>query len=711
MKKFLSRIVLGVGLFSFLSSYLPAASLTPLSTMPPAVSTAVPTVLATSIPTLIATTVPTVSGQMIVPTIVATPVVTVSASPKVSASLEPASLSEVVVTANRVKADPNAVTSSETILDNQELEKKQSGTVKDALVQVPGVNVTQNGNPGETSGVYLRGANPELTLVLMDGIPLNDPVGSPFDYEYLDGLSLDDVEQIEVVRGPESTLWGSNAIGGVINIIPKSGPAPLGGSVLVEGGSYNTTHEAVSAQGGDNGGYFNFNASHFGTAGFPALDVRGLDATDKANLNSSTDTNPGTINNGDDNNTVSLRLGSNLTSNLEEKVFARYSQSNTSFDDQPVNVLVDDPTAFALQKQFMVDSHTDWKLLNGFWDQTLTFAFYDDNRAYNVTANPYDSNAWQATYDSQVGQVVWQNNLHFAKEETLVLGVQGQDEWAVSTYGGASSLPVTNVTTVSGFAESETNIEDRLFFNLGGRWEDQSQYGVHTTYQAGLAYILPGIDTKLKANYGTGFLAPTLYQLFNPSSFALGNPNLQPETSSGFDLGFEQPIAGKDFLTLGANYFDNDLTNLIQYQNSTYTNIGQARTYGVESFLEFRGIKNLDLKGGYTYTYAWNVSNDTELLRRPQNKVNGDADYQLDKLGFGASVIYTSSALDNDFEYPANIVTLPSYWLVNLRASYQVNPQVKVFARVDNLFNQWYETAYGYSTPGLSAYGGTKISF
>ncbi|HTA77646.1 MAG TPA: TonB-dependent receptor, partial [bacterium] len=254
----------------------------------------------------------------------------------------------------------------------------------------------------------------------------------------------------------------------------------------------------------------------------------------------------------------------------------------------------------------------------------------------------------------------------------------------------------------------QTSIDDRLFFNLGGRWEDTSQFGVHTTYQAGLAYFLPVLDTKLKANYGTAFLAPSLYQLYDGN---FGNLSLQPETSLGYDIGFEQPVGGKNFINFGASYFDNDFTNLIQYSNALNenTNIGQARTYGVESFVDFKGIQNLSIKGSYTYTYAWDLTDDIPLLRRPQNKASGDVDYKWGDAGLGVSVIYTGNAFDEDFG--GNTVTLPEYFLVNLRASYQVNSQIKLFARVDNLFNQWYEDAYGYSTPGLSVYGGTKVSF
>jgi vitamin B12 transporter len=643
------------------------------------------------------------------PTVESTP-----SAPSTPLARANANLPEVVITANRIKVPAQDVTSSSTVITAKDLEQKQSGTVLDAIQGVPGVDIAQTGNPGEYSSVYIRGNNSENTLVLLDGIPLNDPVGAPFDYEYLDGLTLDGVEQIEVIRGPQSTLWGSNAIGGVINIIPQSGPAPLGGSVLVEGGSYGTSHEAVAAQGGDNGGYFNFDASHFNNAGFPALNSKGLDASDAALEGA----NAGSVNNGDDNDTASLRLGSNLESNLEEKVLIRYSQSNTSLDAYNDNfVLADDPDYFALQKQFMADSHTDWKLLDGSWEQQLNVSFSDDNRIYTATANPLNTYYENGNFDGQTAQVNWQNNIRLAKEETIILGIQGQEQWAYENYTSGDivngpnppdAIPVTEVQAGSGFAESQTSIDNRLFFNLGGHWEDNSQFGTHTTYQAGAAYFVPGLETKLKANYGTAFLAPSLYQLYDPT---YGNPQLEPETSLGYDFGFEQPIGGKDFIHVGADCFDNDLTNLITYDSTTFKsiNIGQARTYGVEGFLGFNGIQNLNLKGSYTYDNAQDLTNNRPLARRPQNKASGDVDYQWGALGLGTSLVYTGNSFDTDFF--GNPVTLPSYFLVSLRASYQVNSQVRLFVRADNLFNQWYEEAYGYSTPGLSVYGGTKVSF
>lgn len=192
-----------------------------------------------------------------------------------------------------------------------------------------------------------------------------------------------------------------------------------------------------------------------------------------------------------------------------------------------------------------------------------------------------------------------------------------------------------------------------------------------------------------------------------------------PETSLGYDFGLEQSIGGPEGLSVGADYFDNDLNNLIFYNAEFVSeNIGKARTYGAEAFLEFKAIPNLDVKGSYTYTNARDLIADKPLILRPQDKASGDLDYQWGKVGLGASLVYVGTNFDQDFgnnyingSFVPLTVILPSYFLVNLRASYQMNSQVRLFARVNNLFNEWYEENYGYRTPGLSAYGGTQVSF
>jgi vitamin B12 transporter len=298
----------------------------------------------------------------------------------------------------------------------------------------------------------------------------------------------------------------------------------------------------------------------------------------------------------------------------------------------------------------------------------------------------------------------------------VVLSLQGQQQWAHESdsngYSDALFLDTSdgvtaNVRMGSAFVESQTSIDDRLFLNVGGRWDDHSQYGVHTTYQAGLAYFIPGLETKLKVTYGTGFLAPSLYQLYDPT---YGNNGLLPETSKGYDIGVEQPL-GSDVMKIGATYFHNEFDNLIDFNFITlhYYNIDIATTDGVESFIEFKGVRNLEFRASYTYLNTLDNQTGLALLLRPQNQVDLSTDYRWDKAELGISVSYTGSR--DDLDLNGNPVILPPYFLVHLRASYELSGGVKVFARVDNLFNQYYEQVFGYSTPGLSAYGGIKLSY
>jgi vitamin B12 transporter len=599
---------------------------------------------------------------------------------------------EVVVTANRLDTPLSQVASSMTVITAKDLEQKQTSTIEKALRGVPGLDLTQTGGPGEISTLFIRGANSENTLVMMDGIPLNDSVGAPFSYDYLDQLMVDGVKQIEVVRGPQSALYGSNAMAGVVNIITQGGKGPLGGSFSFDGGSYGTLRESLSAKGGDESGNFSLAASRFDTAGFPAAAG-------------------GVVNNPDQNTTSSLKLASTLAPNVQENLLARYSQSHTSLDAYDPNtfLLADDPDYFVDQKQWMMGSQTRWSLLNGDWEQVLGISYFDDNRAYNAVPNAYNSYFEQGQYDGQTAQVSWQNNLRLSKVETVIVGLQGSEEWGnLSDINNSFGYPVTdaisnaNANTESLFAVSQTNLGERFFFHEGGRLDAHSQFGTHVTYQGGLAYFVPGVETKLKVNYGTGFMAPSLYQLYDPT---YGTAGLQPETSTGFDFGFEQAF-GKGLLLMGATYFHNDFNGLIDFDaTSHYININQAQSEGWETFLSAKPASNLKCQVNYTYTWARDLQTGQELLRRPQNKAATDVIYSLGPTEWGMSVNYVGERLDYGAPAP-----LPEYFLVNLRASFALDEHLKFFTRVDNLLNDSYQEAFGFNTPGLSIFAGTKVA-
>lgn len=237
------------------------------------------------------------------------------------------------------------------------------------------------------------------------------------------------------------------------------------------------------------------------------------------------------------------------------------------------------------------------------------------------------------------------------------------------------------------------------------------------TYRVAPAYIIPGTDTKLKASYGTGFKAPTLSQLYVdfPSFLFFANPNLKPEESTGYDAGFEQPIG--DRFRFGATYFHNDITNLINTVSdpttfrSTYVNIGRAQTEGVETFAALNVTDNLKLRGDYTYTRAVDQSTGLQLQRRPKDKASLTAAWNpYAPLTVSATVLYVGSFLDVSRDFTVQNLTAPGYTVVNLAADYVVNDQLKIFGRIDNLFDKRYQVPTGFLQPGFGVFGGIRVA-
>src|SRR5665213_1217202 len=629
----------------------------------------------------VATVVSAVTSMMApVITTVETPLITAKPS-STNTSLQ---MPEVVTTANRLDTPLNDLPNSVTVITAKDFEQKQAKTVLDALEDVPGLDITQTGQPGQVSSIHVRGSNDEHTLVMIDGIPLNDPDSTARSYDYLDQLSLDNVSKIEVVRGPQSTLYGSNAMAGGVNIITQEGTGPSGGSALFESGSYGTFLGQAAAQGSDSKGHYSISTSNFSTAGFPSAD--------KSLGNS--------FNNSDNNFSSALKLGVSPESNFNQDILVRYNQSRTSLDDGG-GAGMDDPNYWVSQQQVLVASETQWKLDS--WKQLLTVSFVDSYRDFTDMADTAYPNASTShlTYDGQTAQITWQNNLRFGSEETLVFGLQGSEEWSneTSDYGSATPAVLNNQLVGSSFLESQTNLDERLFLNLGGRLDDYNTYGTHATYQGGVAYLLPLLETKLKATYGTGFLAPTLYQLY--ATAPTGNPNLQPESSTAYDFGLEQPL-GKEFALIGATYFHNDFDNLISYVGNyptgQYMNSGAFQTQGVEAFLDFKGVKGLSVRGSYTHTDVLTdipaTQANSPLFLKPTDKAGLDVNCHFGPIEVGVWGDYVTQRTDFDFT-TYSPVTLNDYVLLNFRASYQVDEHVQLFGRVINILNQYYEEVYG----------------
>jgi vitamin B12 transporter len=347
--------------------------------------------------------------------------------------------------------------------------------------------------------------------------------------------------------------------------------------------------------------------------------------------------------------------------------------------------------------------------------------FFDPNPD---SFSPFGSVAPPITNVGQRLKFDWRGEIGVAPGQTLVLGLEDQKE-SLRTDSTATEPDVQTTTTAStgnkaAYVELQSEFNKHFFLVSNIRYDDNDSFGAHTTWRIAPNFIVPGIETKLKATYGTGFKAPTLVELFvnNPSLFQVANPNLQPEISTGYDFGFEQPVLNGR-VNFGLTYYRNDVRNLIVNVfngatfTATYMNVGHANMHGIESFASAAVTDELKVRVDYTTTHTRDETTNLGLLRRPGNKTSVAAIWTpLNQLMLSATVVHVSSWVDVNRDTAVFVPRLdaPSYTTVNLAANYNVTKNVTVFARADNMFNYQYQNPYGFLRPGLGIYGGLRIS-
>lgn len=607
----------------------------------------------------------------------------------------------IVVTATRTEQPKVELASSTTLISFEDLKKAGKETVADALTAVPGLDVVQNGGPGKTTDVFIRGANSEHTLVLIDGVEVNDPMspGRTFDFGH---LNLDNIDRIEIVRGPQSTLYGSDAMGGVINIITKKGNGKPRMFISGETGSYGTFREATGVNGGNDTVNYSIEVSRF--------DSKGFSESGKKYGNTEKD--------GYGNTTLSGRVGFKPARNLELNLISRYINARNHLDNF-AGAGGDDPNYISDARQFILSADARLSLLQEKWEQRLGVSYNNMRRDLsNPTdqSHPFDSQ--EGLYKGRTFKIDWQHNLYLHPTNTVTAGIEYQREWGESTYSwesmwgpGESLFPGKSARTTGFYLQDSIKIQDTFFMTLGVRFDHHDRFGTETTYRIAPALLLKS-GTKLKATYGTGFKAPSLYQLYAPGTIwgLVGNQNLEPEKCKGWDIGIEQFLFN-DRLTLSFTYFQNDFEDLILYDFILgYININQAKVNGFEVFMSAAPLKNLTISGSYTYTDAKDKETDEQLLRRPKHKANLTFNLRLFKrANANLFIIHVGKRLDL-FPYPT-ITEAPAYTLFNLAVFYQLSKNIEVFGRIDNLFDQEYEAVLGYGTPGRSAYIGIKAMY
>jgi len=617
-------------------------------------------------------------------------------------------LEEVVVTATRLEEPLKEVASSVTVISREEVERKQEAIIAEAIRSVPGLDVVQGGGPGRLASVYLRGAGDGHTLVMMDGIELNDPItpSRSYDFAY---LTTDSIERIEVVRGPQSTLYGSDAAGGVINIITRKGEGPFKASLAGEAGTYQTYFTRAEASGSAQGFHYSLGASHVSSDGISAAKGKGIALTGERYRNPERD--------GYRNSSASGRLGWAPLLIFDCELFLRYLDGRSDLDNHGGQG-GDDPNARQDVKQFFSRVQGRLSLLNGLWEQKIGASLSNQDRDYrNDPDADHPTESEKASYDGRITKFDWQHNLYLHRTNTLTLGLEyevekGRSDYYLEAFGFPfqSTLEEKKATTRSAYLQDQVRLKDIFFVTAGIRLDDHSRFGTEVTWRVAPALLIQATRTKIKGSYGTGFKAPTLYQLYSQ----YGDKDLDPERSEGWDVGAEQALWG-EIISLGATYFHNHFEDLIDFDPglNRFVNLASVRTKGVELFLLLRPIQDLNIRATYTRTDAEDRKTGLTLIRRPRHKYGVEANYRfLERGNLNLSYRYVGKRFDYDYNtFPPTRVSLSKYALIDLAASYDLTPHLQIFGRVENLLDEDYEEISGYGVVGRSVFGGLKLSF
>ncbi|MBS0367408.1 MAG: TonB-dependent receptor [Proteobacteria bacterium] len=599
----------------------------------------------------------------------------------------------VVVTATRVATPQQEIASSLTVVTAEEIEARQLRTVADVLKAVPGVNVVQTGGPGGTTSVFMRGTNSNHTKMLIDGIDVGDPSNSTGAFDY-GQLLTQDIERVEVLRGPQSGLYGSDAIGGVINIITRRGAGPAQFTGYLEGGSFATFNQAAGISGSADAFHYSADVSHFHAGSTPVTPLPLLQPGEARN------------NDHDDNLSASTRLGYDLTPTLDLGLVARYSDidlrtTGDSFD--PVTF-----ASFPAPQQTQARTHSYFGRLfahlnsfDGLLDQTFGVA---DSHERTETVDPQNG---LARNTGERRKADWQGNLHLQPGETLVLGAEYQRDQIKDPLYASDRI-------ASGYVELQSHVlQWSSAVNL--RYDEHNRFGSKVTYRFAPAYQIEASGTVLKASIGSGFKAPTLSQLYQdfPQYFFYANPNLKPETSTGWDAGFEQPLTPA--VRVGAVWYHNRIHDLITAQfdpvtfNTTYANVGRATTEGLESFVTWQALDALALRVDYTYTQATDDLRNKELLRRPRHKGTVDATWNVTAaVRLSADLLWVGGWVDISRDGSIPDLAAPGYTTVNLAASWDASAHWTLFGRIDNLLDRRYQNPTGFLQPGFGVFAGVK---
>jgi vitamin B12 transporter len=591
---------------------------------------------------------------------------------------------EIVVSATRIETLEEDSPATVDVLRSDDFEIKQTHRVADALREVPGVSVVQSGPPGSLTSVFTRGLRSEHTQVLLDGIPVNQGLQGAFNFG---DLTTDNIDRIEIVRGPQSTIYGPRALAGVIQIFTKRGSGEPTGEFSLEGGSNSTMRGALSSSGSAN--QFDY-----------SVGLSGL-TTDNERPNNQYRLWSGIANLGWSPN-EQLRLSTLVTYSL-----ADLGLPNTIFDPRPRDNF--------LTERWLVAPHLDFKPVE-WWTHRLIFS-YDEERQVNDPNDDGFVGPTRALFTRAT--VDYQNDLKPASWLTLTSGLfyshvdAGQERPFVSQIFGPQATFISDETEENSvFFQASVTPFEGLNLVAGGRYDHFNQFGDIWTYRFAGSYLIAKTDTHLHASVATGFSPPSAQDKIFGNNFAL-----EPEENLGWDVGIDQRFC-EGRVMFGLTYFHNDLSNVIGFNGLFETlNLGAALTQGIEAEVRVTPIKDLTLLATYTYLDARNTSAaditqlpGARLPRRPRNEVYVSASYLwAKKLRTTIEAKFVNAREELNFGGPK--FDIEDYAFVNLAAEYEINKCVSIFARINNLTDEQYSEVFGFPALGRTAYAGVKVRF
>ena len=607
---------------------------------------------------------------------------------------------QIVVTANRTATPVSKVGLSVSVISAEDIARLQSPGVTELLRVVPGVTATRSGGIGTLSSVFVRGASSDHTVALIDGVKLNDPSTPAGGFDF-GRLMTGNIERIEVVRGPQSVLWGSQAIGGVVNILTRKadGDKPLVNALAEYGyrdtidlvGNAATRLGPVSLSGG---------ASYLRTDGISAFSsARG-----------------GTEHDGTRAYGANLNANVAFTDALSLDLRGWYSNSRTEIDGFTPSFTFGDTDQYTRAREAIGYAGVNWSGLGGRWRNRVAYAIT------KVLRDDYDPSATPVHQGDSVGRnerIEAQSVLDIVEGLSVVAGAER--EWSrfaqVNDYGFGPSTDQGKARLTSFYGQLSFAPLAGLTVNAGARHDDHSDFGNHTTFAANAAYTPNAGSTVIRASYGEGFKVPSLYQLHSQ----YGNTTLRPESAKSWDVSVVQKaLEGR--AEIGITWFRRNTRDLINFVscfgNSSplctgfnfgyYDNVGKTLSEGMEAELKLRPVDGLALDMSYTHVKPQDKATGLDLLRRPRDKAFASLDYSWPfGLSTGASVTMMGDSADiDDF---GSRVQNDSYALADIRVSYPLGDHAELYARIENLFDTRYETVYNYGQPGRAAYAGVRL--